>query len=171
MYVIAIGLVFGVCWQVGFHMRIFFIRCRYFDSFFLFSQWQLSEEGDWSMITTNLHHFQEKSGHIGQNFSFVWYGNFVIWSGFFQIIPNATKWMPVLRRMGVKMITDPVILLCPARYCIHTYLSKGSFVQLCHVNMLRSYHAVLVKHLSYSLWCSKIAWVTWDLVKSPRTFI
>ena len=28
---------------------------------------------------------------------------------------------PVLRMMGIKMITDPAILLCPAKYLVYTY--------------------------------------------------
>ena len=47
------------------------------------------------------------------------------------------------------MIIYPVISLCPAFYCVqHFTVSKGSFVHLPHFNVLRSYHAALVKHLS-----------------------
>ena len=48
---------------------------------------------------------------------------------------NATKVMPILRIMGVKIIIVQVIP--------NAYLS--------HVNVLSSYHAALVKQLSFSL--------------------
>ena len=73
----------------------------------------------------------------------------------FQLIlmPNLTILTPVLRIKWVKMITYPIILLCPAFYWSQHYtvsstlscphLPKGSFVHLSHVNMVRSYHSGL----------------------------
>ena len=45
---------------------------------------------------------------------------------FFQLNPydNATKVMPFLRIIGVRIITDLVILLCPAHYCVQNKYEK-----------------------------------------------
>ena len=50
--------------------------------------------------------------------------------------------MPGLRIMWIKVITDPVILLCP-------HLPKQSSVHRLHVNVLQMYHAALANHLIF----------------------